>query len=190
MSKIGFLRDPLQGYDIRISAVEANPETGASLSGTKRLIGQFNSFMWRIISQTEAYLAMGGRIPRMLDGEVITVWSLDQGLVNLDIVAGTFGANFAAALATGRAGVIPRQQRFNLQAEANLGTTIHKLTPMGEAGFNTGAQSGGNGGNPSLAMALKFCRADTLTFGVAPGRAVAANSIQGTAEGADDGSTG
>ena len=184
---IGILRDPLQGFDIRVRAVPVGNADGASTeNGTPRLIGQFNSFMWRIINQTEAYLAMGGRIPRMLDGEVLTVWSLDQGLIDLNIIARVFGNNFADALATGRSGVIPRQQRFNLVAEARIGSTIHGQTTTGEASFNLGANPGPA---PGIKVTLKFCRADTLTFGVAPGRAVAANSIQGTAEGAADGTT-
>ena len=181
---IGILRDPLQGFDIRVKAVSIGTAEGGNGS-TQRLIGQFNSFMWRIINQTEAYLAMGGRIPRMLDGEVLTVWSLDQGLIDLNIVARVFGPNFANALVDGRQGVIPRQERVNLVAEAGTATSIHSKTPFGEAGFNLG--DGTAASEPNLTITLKFCRTDTLTFGVAPGRAVAANSIQGTAEGATDG---
>lgn len=179
---IGVMRDPLQGYDIRVSAVQIVDGSATGQSGsTPRLAGAFNSFMWRVISQTEAYLMLGSRLPRLLDGEIITVWSLDQGLVNLDVVGNTFGKDVAENF-TGRDALIPRQQRFNLIAEAGMGITISSLTPRGEAGFNMDG-----GADYNLKVTLRYARVDTLTFGVAPGKAPAANAWQGTAEGCDDG---
>lgn len=181
---VGYMRDPLQGYDIRVSAVQI-PDDSAVSSATSRLAGAFNSFMWRVISQTEAYLMLGSRLPRMLDGEIITVWSLDQGLVNLNIVAESFGATVADAFKDGRGAVIPRQRRFNLQVQAGSATNIGSIaanTPWGESGFNLAGTAA-----PNLTVTLRYARVDTLTFGVAPGRAPAAASWQGTAEGCDDG---
>lgn len=180
---IGVMRDPLQGFDIRVSV---NNITNDGSSGSQRLAGAFNSFMWRVISQTEAYLMLGSRIPRMLDGELITVWSLDQGLINMDVVGNSFGPQFATQFATkSRGAVIPRQTRMHITAHAGA-DTISEFTQFGpnDAGFNTDG-----GGAPSMNVTLKYARVDTLTFGVAPGKSVAANSWQGTAEGCDDGST-
>jgi hypothetical protein len=174
---INALRDPLQGYDIRVKVTDI-------VGGATRLAGAFNSCMWRTISQTEAYLMLGSRVPRMLDGEIITVWSLDQGLVELDVVANTFGKTVADAF-NGRGAVIPRQTRFNMEIYANTSETI--ATPA--SGFNEATFNPGGGDNPYMRVQLKYCRVDTLTFGVAPGKAVAANSWQGTAEGCDDGSS-
>lgn len=172
------LRDPLQGFDIRVSSFEADAS-----SGPKRLVGAFNTFMWRVINQVEAYVSLGQRIPRMLDGEVMAVWSLEQGLVNFNIVENTFGSAFAKAFAKGRNNVIPRQKRLSFLVEAGLGTTIPDGdTPMGQAGFNLGGTDTYN-----MAIKLNYCRTDTVTFGVSPGRAIAGNSWQGTCEGVDDG---
>lgn len=177
------MRDPLQGYDIKVTATEHSGGNNAGESTTKRLVGRFNSFMYRVVSQTEAYLTLDERIPRMLDGEVIVVWSLDQGLVNPNVVENTFGKKFADAFAQGRGHLIPRQNRFLLKAEAGKGTTIHADTPIGETGFNVGDGTD----LPKYQAKLVFCRVDTLTFGISPGKAVAANSWQGTAEGVDEG---
>lgn len=176
------LRDPLQGYDIRVRSVAATGD------GKGRLVGAFNTFMWRIINQTEAYIALNQRVPRMLDGEVIAVWSLEQGMISIDVVANTFGDSVATTFSKGRNNIIPRQLRMGLVVEAGIGTTINTPTDtsgwFGQAGFNLDG-----GDKPNLAVKLKYARVDTLTFGVAPGKAVAGNSWQGTAEGVDDGST-
>jgi hypothetical protein len=182
------LRDPLQGYDIQVTTTEYDG------NGT-RLMGAFNTFMWRVVSQSEVYLTLNQRIPRHLDGEILTVWSLDQGLVNLDVVSNTFGTLFAEKLGKDRprAQIIPRQRRFQLHVTANLETIETNVTNLfGEQGFNRGIDSNGNpvtdASYPGLSIKLHYSRVDTLTFGVAPGRAVAANSWQGTAESCDDGS--
>lgn len=179
---IGYLRDPLQGYDIRVTVTDI-PASGGTGTGSSRLAGAFNSFMWRTISQTEAYLMLGSRVPRMLDGEMITVWSLDQGLVNLDVVANTFGTTTADAFKDGRGAVIPRQSRFTLKAHAGTDTIAPPAAGWTEAGFNMTGETVG----PVMDITLIMCRVDTLTFGVAPGKSVAANSWQGTAEGCNDG---
>ncbi len=186
------MRDPLQGYDIRVETAEYD-------GSTTRLMGAFNTFMWRVVSQSEVYLTLNQRIPRHLDGDILTVWSLDQGLVNLNVVANTFGTLFAKKFGADspRAQIIPRQRRFQLKVSANLdtieATTVNGDTKFfGEQGFNQAEFAAGDtqasDEYPQLAVTLRYARVDTLTFGVAPGRAVAANSWQGTAEGCDDGS--
>lgn len=178
MPATNVLRDPLQGYDIKVVSREADGTSGV------RLVGAFNTFMWRIINQIEAYVPMNQRIARMLDGEVMGIWSLEQGIVNLNVVANTFGKPFADAYANGRKNVIPRQTRLGLEVIAGEGITISPDTVWSQAGFNLDG-----GEKPNLNIKLKYCRTDTLTFGVSPGRAIAGNSWQGTCEGIDDGST-
>lgn len=182
------LRDPLQGYDIKVTTIEYDG------SGS-RLMGAFNTFMWRVVSQSEVYLTLNQRIPRHLDGEILTVWSLDQGLVNLNVVSNTFGPLFAKKLGheNPRAQIIPRQNRFQLVVSANMNTVESDTNKIfGEQGFNNSGINGvpqtDGSEYPQLSITLRYARVDTLTFGVAPGRAVAANSWQGTAEGCDDGS--
>lgn len=178
---INMIRDPLQGYDIQVEVTE--PKDGNESGAGSRLLGKFNTFMWRLVNQTEAYISLNERIPRMLDGEVLVVWSLDQGLINMDVVSNTFGKDFATSFAgsDARAKVQPRQKRFNLVCKGTLASG----TTTGEEGF----QLGGTEKRPGVKIELKMARVDTLTFGVAPGRAVAANSWQGTAEGVDDGTS-
>lgn len=172
---VSVLRDPLQGYDIKVSVT--GPADGKNSGTGTRLVGIFNTFMWRLVNQTEAYISLNQRIPRMLDGEVLVVWSLDQGLINMDVVKNTFGEGFATDFAgdDARSKVQRRQVRFNLLCQQG---TINEQ--LGEEGFQ-------NDGRGLTSIELKMARVDTLTFGVAPGRAVAANSWQGTAEGVDDG---
>jgi hypothetical protein len=181
---VNVLRDPLQGYDIKVTVVE--PMDGTGTGSGDRLVGAFNTFMWRLVNQTEAYISLNQRIPRMLDGEVLVVWSLDQGLIDMDVISNTFGNAFAVSFGAedARSAVTPRQKRFNLKCIASstvAGGSIPSNTPWGEQGFRD------DGAKPEVSIELKMARVDTLTFGVAPGRAVAANSWQGTAEGVDDG---
>lgn len=172
---VSVLRDPLQGYDIKVSVTE--PADGNNSGTGSRLLGIFNTFMWRLVNQTEAYISLNQRIPRMLDGEVLVVWSLDQGLVNMKVIENTFGGAFATSFAgdDARSHVQPRQKRFNLVCEQQL-----------VAGEVTGEEGFRSEGRKTTRIELKMARVDTLTFGVAPGRAVAANSWQGTAEGVND----
>lgn len=174
------IKDPLQGYDIRVKVINIGTEGAQE---TKRLVGAFNSFMWRIVNQTEAYIQLNQRIPRMLDGEIIVVWSLDQGLVNPNVIENTFGKEFADAFAKGRNAIIPRQKRFHVVVEAGSSTISSGGLGFGEDDFNVG----GKDKIYNMRVQLNYARCDTLTFGVAPGKTVAANSWQGTAEGISQG---
>lgn len=177
---INVLRDPLQGYDIRVQAVAA----GQGLDGTQTLVGAFNTFMWRVVNQTETYLPLNMRIPRMLDGEVMTVWSTDQGMVNFNTVENAFGNAFKMGYERGRKAIIPRSRRFDWVISGQSGVTAD-FDGLGsnDYGFNRG---GPTGTLPNMLIKLRVARVDTMTFGVAPGRAIVANSFQGTAEGCDD----
>lgn len=185
---LGSKQDPLQGYDIKVTTVASN----GSSSGA--LVGAFTSLMFKIVNQTETYLPLNSRIPRMLDGEVIVVWSLEQGLVEMDVVANTFGADFATGFSGGRGSMIPRSRRFNIlfEAQAMIGAKAGGVdNDTYWIDGPTAAGSQGTGGTLSLAniqgsTALKYgimsARVDTFSFGVAAGRHVVANAWQGTAE--------
>jgi hypothetical protein len=177
MDTIG-LQDPLQGYDIKVETV---PATG----NNPTLVGAFTSLMFKIVNQTETYLPLNSRIPRMLDGEIIVVWSLEQGLVEMNVVANTFGPEFATAFEKGRQFKVPRSKRFNIKflMNAMLPSTRDEST------FNVGTGVGvENLIKPEDALAgtkgyqIRFCRVDTFSFGVAAGRHVVANSWQGTGQ--------
>lgn len=173
------MRDPLQGYDIQVTVSKIG-----DASNTPLLVGGFNTFMWRVVNQTNAYITLNSRIPRMLDGTVITVWSLSQGLVDLNVVVNSFGQEFATQFAAGRTAIIPRATRFNLTSTAGFGTTINSNIPTDDSGFNLGG-----GSAPNMSIKLGYARIDTLTFGVQPGGHPAVNSWQGTAESINDGTT-
>jgi hypothetical protein len=178
MTDFSTLRDPLQGYDLKVSVINLKGKQEST-----RLFGAFNSFMWRIVNQTEAYIQLNQRIPRMLDGEIIVVWSLDQGLVNPNVIENTFGKEFADAFKGGRNNVIPRQHRFHIKVDAGAGSTIaNEKLELDEGDFNVAPN-----GMYAMSLQLNYARCDTLTFGVAPGKTVAANSWQGTAEGISEG---
>lgn len=166
-------RDPFQGFDI---SVKVTPMPGAGGGGG--LEGSFTGFMCRIVNQTEAYLPLNQRIPRMLDGEIIVAWSLEQGMVNDQWVAATYGTNFAQAIKSGRTNgnVIPRQVRFLIEMKTEVG----HIKDLGEASFNSG--DGSDAALDWLTIKLHYCRVDTGSFGVVAGRRVAASSWQGTAQ--------
>lgn len=193
MSELGMgtdgLQDPLQGYDIKVKTSVASTQGGKS-----QLVGAFTSLMFKIVNQTETYLPLNSRIPRMLDGEVIVVWSLEQGLVEMNIVANTFGTDFATAFANGRAYKIPRSSRFDIDFQMNamiaadngaatasaavweVGTPADTAKP-----FISAADARGTG-TALKGYSIKLCRVDTFSFGVAAGRHVVANAWQGTGQ--------
>lgn len=169
------LLDPFQGYDISVSVVTYDTKD-------TKLEGSFTGFMCRIVNQTEAYLPLNQRIPRMLDGEIIVAWSLEQGHVNDDWVRSTYGKNFADAIAKGRTegNVIPRQRRFKVQ----MSTVTKHIDDIGEVSFNNDGNTNASNTNKinKLTLTLHYCRVDTGSFGVVAGRRVAASSWQGTAQ--------
>lgn len=171
--------DPLQGYDIKVKTVPL-------LTGQEQLVGAFTSAMFKIINQTETYLPLNSRIPRQLDGELIIVWALEQGLLDPDVMTNTFGSAFGAALNFGRGYKIPRSARFNIQFTVELGND--EFSSPQPAIFDNNAFSnldGGDGDGTSdfeYQFTLEYCRVDTYSFGMTAGRHVVANSWQGTAE--------
>lgn len=173
------LLDPLQGFDIKVST-----STYAVGAKTAKLVGAFTSLMFKVVNQTETYLPLNSRIPRHLDGEIIVVWSLEQGLVEADVVTNTFGEAFSAEFAKGRGTLIPRSERFDVHFQANLAEIDKAIN--NEAVFVSNVSSAGVVGNPNNLKdekyTLKYCRVDTFSFGVTAGRHVVANAWQGTAQ--------
>lgn len=172
------LRDPFQGFDIKVLVREVSASGNVfNPAATEVLGGAFTGFMCRITCQTEAYLPLGQRTPRMLDGELIVVWSLEQAMVNSKVMAATFGTNTATAYAAGRGATpIPRQRRFNIEMEASIDAST--LTDMTETTFNAG-DAGVVG---VLKLDLFYARVDTGSFGVMAGKRMASSSWQGVAE--------
>lgn len=173
------LRDPVQGFDCTVEVIP--------VGGTDKdvLTGSFTGFMCKIINQTEAYLPLGTRVPRMLDGEILTAWSLEQGLQHPRVLKNTYGKAFAEAYgsAKSRQTPVPRQRRFNIKMNT---TTVHMTGAAsdvnnlwGESTFNTGVVTKMD----KLELIVRFCKVDTGSFGVMAGRRVAASSWQGSGEG-------
>lgn len=162
------LRDPFQGFDIKVTVTDV-------ANAGERMSGAFMGFMCRITIQTEAYLPLGMRTPRMLDGEITVVWSLEQALVNDKVLTHTFGADIAKAYALGRTDKpIPRQTRFNIAME----TTTAAITKVDEAQFYAGGATDAG----LLKLNIWYARVDTGSFGVMAGRRMASSSWQGTAQ--------
>lgn len=162
------LRDPFQGFDIKVSVTDV-------ANAGERFSGAFTGFMARITCQTEAYLPLGERTPRMLDGEITVVWSLEQALVNDRVLTHTFGADIASAYAKGRqSDPVPRQTRFNIHME----TTTAAITEVSEAQFRSDLTLAAL----KLKLNIWYARVDTGSFGVMAGKRMASSSWQGTAE--------
>jgi hypothetical protein len=175
------LRDPLQGYDIKVDVI-----TGAGASGqnARRLVGAFTSLMFKVVNQTETYLPLNSRIPRMLDGEMIVVWSLEQGLIDLAVLRNTFGKEVSEAFQVGRGALIPRQARFSISFRINSPDSTEMVSSTAsDVTFNAGGLNGGSNADTTKSLyRLDFCRVDTMNFGVTAGRHVVANTWQGTAQ--------
>lgn len=166
--------DPFQGFDIKVEV--------PGVSG--QLVGAFTSAMFKIVNQTETYLTLNSRVPRHLDGEIVTVWAAEQGLVNPKPLTNTFGSAFAGAMSsvTARNTRIPRSARFELKfsigvapADAQSGTFI--------AGTTAGDRTQSALQTTTYTFKVKNCKVDTYSFGVTAGRNIVANSWQGTGEG-------
>lgn len=177
--EISTLLDPLQGFDIKVTT-----STYAIGAEAAKLVGAFTSLMFKVVNQTETYLPLNSRIPRHLDGEIIVVWSLEQGLVEINIVSNTFGTDFATGFFGGRGTLIPRSERFDVHFLANMASVDQAIN--NEATFvsnvTTEGVTGGAGGREKEQYTLKYCRVDTFSFGVTAGRHIVANAWQGTAQ--------
>jgi hypothetical protein len=165
------LRDPIQGMDVLVKVI---PLAGDN-AGKNVLVGGFTDLMFKIVSQTEAYLPLNTRYPRMLDGEIIVVWSMSRGLISLDVIGSTFGPKFKTAFETGRSAKLPRSTRFDISFSTQFAADdVASLTDdaiIRNDTINNGEK-----------YRIKYCRVDTMTFGVTSGRHVAANSWQGTGQ--------
>ena len=173
------LRDPLQGFDVKVTISSLYTPSGAGASA-QQLVGAFTSLMFKIVNQTETYLPVNSRIPRHLDGEILVVWSLEQGLVDLNVIRNTFGSDFNNQFKIGRGALIPRAARFDIVWKANLAEADKTAANDTESEATLRLQ-----GNTDLAKSnykLNYCRVDTFSFGVTAGRHVVANAWQGTAQ--------
>lgn len=166
------LTDPLQGYDVKVSVSTILGK------GNNQLVGAFTSLMFKIVNQTETYLPVNSRIPRHLDGEILVVWSMEQGLVNLNVIKNTFGNDFEAKFKLGRGTLIPRSARFDIVWTPNLADKDKDTlgSPAeGEATLQIAESH-------KKTFRLHYCRVDTFSFGVTAGRHIVANAWQGTAQ--------
>jgi hypothetical protein len=168
------LRDPVQGFDCTVEVV--------SIGTDDVLTGSFTGFMCKIINQTEAYLPLGTRVPRMLDGEILIAWSLEQGLQHPRVLANTYGKAFAEAYgsAKSRQTPVPRQRRFNIKMNTTVLHMPADSTSWSEVTYNPGDLKKQYS---KLELTLRYCKVDTGSFGVMAGRRVAASSWQGSGEG-------
>lgn len=173
------LLDPLQGMDIKVQVIQSG--STAAGAGQGLLVGAFTSLMFKIVNQTEVYLPLNSRIPRALDGEIIIVWSLEQGLIDLDILSNTFGSGFASGMNSARGSLIPRSQRFSILFETNT-SKDEVISSSSDQGYRQDSGQISATGNPVVQYALQYCRVDTCNFGVTAGRHIAANTWQGTAQ--------
>jgi hypothetical protein len=172
------LRDPFQGFDIAVKVTEVAAGGAGGATATPVLDGVFTGFMARITCHTEAYLPLGQRTPRMLDGELVVVWSLEQAMVSSQVMKNTYGEKMAKAYAGGRGETpVPRQRRFNIGMSAGVLATTGPA--LDESEFNAGTSSTSIG---TLKLDLIYARVDTGSFGVMAGKRMASSSWQGTAE--------
>lgn len=165
------LLDPLQGFDVKIKTYRIDKPS------EQQLIGAFTNLMFKVVNATEVYIPVGTRFPRHLDGEVTVVWSLEQGAVKLNVIANTFGEKFAQNFKQGRGFRVPRSRRFDISFSAAFAKgDLDGAGSKDDAIYRNDYMSNGE------KYRLKYCRVDTYTFGVGPGRHVVANSWQGTAQ--------
>lgn len=90
--------DPIQGFDVSVMVIGPNgPE----------MAGEYQEVEFSIKNETEEYLELNERIPRILDGEIKIEGKLKRGWTSVGIVKQTFGTS------TMRRGErVPRSPRF------------------------------------------------------------------------------
>ena len=158
--------DPLQGYDVGvwIKDVGYRGNTGRSV-----LVGQFSSIVIAIKNVSDPYMAVGYRQPLYLDGEVQISFTLEKGLLDIDIFTETFG--FAQ---------FDREFRFNRTPRFEI---TFALDPVDwHALYKPGYQFGEKlERKPVGRFVLGRCKFETLNIGATSGKNVVATQWNGIA---------
>jgi hypothetical protein len=95
--------DPIQGYDVDIwvqrldlatAGLGDTPPSDTNLAfGGQVLLGSFTNIKLMIRNSTEAYLEWDSRNPIYFDGETQIAFSLEKGLIDMDVLRETFGVS-------------------------------------------------------------------------------------------------
>lgn len=160
--------DPIQGYDVGVWVSDASNDAN------RVLLGQFTSIVVTVRNATEAYVEMGQRYPRYLDGEMQIAFVLEKGLLDVNVFQQTFG--FKRMSRNKRFG---RSPRFNISfvmnpvdadiLEAPIGTSLDADAPWDR--------------DVTGRFVLESCKMDSWHVASTSGRQVVATQWQGVAEG-------
>jgi len=160
--------DPIQGYDVGVWVNDTSTQQ-------RVLLGQFTSIVVTIRNATEAYMEMGQRYPRYLDGEFQIAYVMEKGLLDLNVFQQTFGFKYISR--TKRFG---RSPRFDItfavnpvDADVLEGTVTNAMDNTGAA-FNRDVTG---------RFILVQCKVDSWHFAATSGRQVVATQWQGVSEG-------
>lgn len=160
--------DPIQGFDAGVWVYDQQ-------TGAQTLAGQFTSVVITVRNATEAYLEMGQRIPRYLDGEIQIAYVLEKGWLDINCLQQTFGLHG-----------MTRSRRFGRSPRLKIVCAVRSVDEdvLNEATFND--PSAGTAGlvrSVGGQIALLNCKPDSWHIALSAGRQAAANQWQGVAEG-------
>lgn len=160
--------DPIQGFDAGVWVYDAE-------NNTQTLAGQFTSVVITVRNATEAYLEMGQRIPRYLDGEIQIAYVLEKGWLDINCLQQTFGLHG-----------MTRSRRFGRSPRLKIVCAVRSVDEDVMNGLVTKDLTAGAKGiqrNVSGQIALLNCKPDSWHIALSAGRQAAANQWQGVAEG-------
>ncbi len=181
------IRDPLQGFDCDVWAVD-------QATGNQVLVGRFTSLQITIRNASEPYMELNQRVPRILDGEFQFGWVMERGLLDTRILEDTFGIP-----AIQREMRISRSPRFLITFDMNAPELNENHAGQGINGALAGTDGSARLNQKEIFSArvargreyrkavgqyrLTYCKVDSLTMGVMAGRSVVATRWEGLAEG-------
>ncbi len=116
--------DPIQGYDVdvwvqRQDLITVNsPTQGDSHNiGGMVLLGSFTGIKVQIRTASEVYLEYDSRNPVYMDGETQILFTLEKGLIDMNVITETFGAS-----------VLGRRASYNVMPRFNITFNVNTVS--------------------------------------------------------------
>jgi hypothetical protein len=159
---------PLQGYDVGVWVTDVGYNNRASRAA---LLGQFTNIVITVRNISDPYMAVGYRQPLYLDGEVQIAFTLEKGLLDIDVFTETFGFDR-----------FERDRRFNRTPRFDITFSMDPVdwNALGEASkeFNEVIMR-----KPVGRFVLSSCKIESFHLGASAGKSVIATQWQGIAHG-------
>ena len=157
---------PLQGYDVGVWVRDLGYNGG---TGNTVLLGQFNSIVITVRNISDPYVAVGFRQPLYLDGEVQIAFTLEKGLLDMDVFTETFGFNR-----------MHREFRFNRTPRFEISFCVDPVdwVALSQTSYQLNE---GITRKPVGRFVLGGCKIEAFNLGASAGKSVVATQWHGVA---------